>query len=220
LEKNGEQDIRFAWVKHEKDHLLFHLLKEREMKRETESNWIGTFSSSIDLKSALSKRFRNIVTPAGLANLIGKNDFPILDIVAESAKFVGSNAIFNRTLYNRGDSPAFNLRITNTEHQSQEKNQVEQVPLKRPFTRHCSLALNCKYQIPAGFDTLAPNWHDQTALIELHYDSIHGIHVSDVFQTELSFRSGSYSMNSQLKRRTYSYCEPIRIEILESTTVR
>lgn len=216
--KNGEQSMRFAWVKNEKDHSLFRLLKEHEIKRDSVSNWIETFSSSIDLKSALFKRFRNIVTPGKLAIMIAKNDFPILDIVAESPVVVGVNALLRRTLYNRGDSPAFNLRITNTEHENPGKNQNEPFFLKRPLTRHCSLPLNCKYKLPAGFNMLADRNHDQETLIQLEYDSIHGIHVSDVFLTTVGFRSGSLAVNSQLQERTYSYCEPLRIEISESAT--
>jgi hypothetical protein len=209
--KNNGQEIRFSWVKDEKDHLIFQLLKEHEQKRATESNWIDTFSTSVDLKNALYKRFRNLVTPAKLAELISKNEVPILDIVTESAEINGREVIFKKTIYNRGNSPAFNLEISF----KAEAQAGKSYPQKRLLTSNCSLSLNSIHRLPASA-MRADRRLDDEDLVQLDYDTIHGIHVSDNFRINLKVASDLVSHNSVLQSRKYSYCEPLRIEIDES----
>jgi hypothetical protein len=83
------------------------------------------------------------------------------------------------------------------------------------LTSNCSLSLNSIHRLPASA-MRADRRLDDEDLVQLDYDTIHGIHVSDNFRINLKVASDLVSHNSVLQSRKYSYCEPLRIEIDES----
>ncbi len=107
--------VDFTWVPN-KETDLFKLIDEhRTLKHDAESsNWYSTFSTSIDLKAAINKYFKQHLLPLQLTEAIQNNNFPILDFTVESeAKPThGSiSVIYHGKVTNIGGAPAFNCRI-------------------------------------------------------------------------------------------------------------
>jgi len=74
--------ITLPWISETKDFKLFALLEEHAKLQAdaTTSNWYSTFTSSIDLKAAISKHFEKRILPERLVQLIQDNEFPLFDV--------------------------------------------------------------------------------------------------------------------------------------------
>jgi hypothetical protein len=76
------------------------------------SNWYSTFTSSIDLKAAITKHFEKQILPERLVEAIQNNDFPLFNIEVDASSF-GSNIQFKFTtnITNISRVPAFNVDV-------------------------------------------------------------------------------------------------------------
>lgn len=109
---NGRtSSVRLSWVK---DRGLFELLAqhgELEANSAT-SNWYSTFTSSIDLKAAITKHFEKRILPERLVEAIQNNVFPLFNIEVDASSF-GSDIQFKFTtnITNISRVPAFNVDV-------------------------------------------------------------------------------------------------------------
>lgn len=113
--RNGRtSSVNLSWVTDNKDMGLFELLDEHaKLKADsTTSNWYSTFTSSIDLKAAITKHFEKRVLPERLVEAIQNNVFPLFSIEVEASPF-GSNIQFKfiEILTNISRVPAFNFDV-------------------------------------------------------------------------------------------------------------
>ncbi|MBL6987593.1 MAG: DUF4062 domain-containing protein [Methylobacter sp.] len=114
--RNGRtSSVIFSWVK---DIGLFELLDKHgglEANPIT-SNWYSTFTSSIDLKAAITKHFEKRILPERLVDAIQNNVFPLFDIKVEATFLdtqvgVGDRFKFEIYLTNISRVPAFNFEV-------------------------------------------------------------------------------------------------------------
>lgn len=79
--RNKQNDLKLSWID-KKDVGLFNLLNEHTpLETEaTTSNWYDTFTSSIDLKAAITKHFEKRMLPERLTQAIQSNNFPLIDM--------------------------------------------------------------------------------------------------------------------------------------------
>jgi hypothetical protein len=119
--KGRNADIsNLSWVKHEKDLKLFSFFEEHKLLREnaTVSNWYSTFTSSIDLKAAIIKRFEKRISSERLIQMMQDNKFPLIDIKVKH----DYQQIVEATLVNVSSVPAFNFNV----YWEKQKNKNEQ----------------------------------------------------------------------------------------------
>ncbi len=116
--KERKEPVKLSWVTEDKDLGLFELLNEhaRLQVDSTASNWYATFTSSIDLKAAITKHFEKRILPERLVEAIQNNVFPLFDIKVEASPiyidkyFVGMWG-FKINLTNISRVPAFHSEV-------------------------------------------------------------------------------------------------------------
>lgn len=111
--RNGRtNDIKYSWVA-DKDVGLFKLLDEyaKPQADATRSNWYDPFTSSIDLKAAITKHFEKRILPKRLVEAIQNNVFPLFDIKVETTKHGENARVITANLTNISRVPAFNLNV-------------------------------------------------------------------------------------------------------------
>jgi hypothetical protein len=114
--KNGRrEDVGIMWVK-KPDFGLFSLLDEhtRLIKEAVSTNWYTTFSTSVDLKAAVTKRLEGMVLPIRLTEAIASNRFPVFNILVSSELGHVDNheaIICSVQLTNVGGGTAFNCTL-------------------------------------------------------------------------------------------------------------
>lgn len=179
---------------------LFQLLDEHSklFKNET-NNWFDTFTSSVDLKAAIAKRFRPKLLPVKLLDAINQNNFPLFEVEVEV------NCSLNRVhvatiVKNVGGSPAFSVRSGWTaDNQTLERMMI--APL-RDF--HMEFIIN---RIPNG------PVHGSRALF-VHYSSAIGISVEDHFEIEFDVRiDGTQVKGGRLANRRFVVAPELQIEL-------
>ncbi len=106
--------IKLSWATEVKDIGLFELLDKHGglEASSTTSNWYSTFTSSIDLKAAITKHFEKRILPERLVDAIQNNVFPLFNIEVDASSF-GSNIQFKFTtnITNISRVPAFNVNV-------------------------------------------------------------------------------------------------------------
>jgi len=99
-----------SWISKKEDIGLLKLLDEHAKLQadSTTSNWYSTFTSSIDLKAAITKHFEKRILPERLIQAIQNNNFPLFDITVETTQHEnGHGLIFHVNLINISRVPAF-----------------------------------------------------------------------------------------------------------------
>lgn len=107
--------LKLSWVRDRKDWGLFELLKEHDplaADRES-SNWYDTFTSSVDLKAAISKALESSLLPSRVVEAIQDNRFPVvrtLMSVASLPKYMTTDFGCKVEVRNVGGGPAFDFK--------------------------------------------------------------------------------------------------------------
>jgi hypothetical protein len=112
--RNGSVVKKLSWVKDQKDWKLFEILDDHKKldADATTSNWYFTFTSSIDLKAAITKHFEKRILPERLAQEIHNNNFPLFDIKVDSPLETNQTKIVVQVnLTNISRVPAFNFNV-------------------------------------------------------------------------------------------------------------
>ena len=129
--------LDFSWVQ-ENDTGLFDLLDEHMKLKggSSRSNWRDTFTTSVDLKAAISNRFQKQLLPRSVVTAMQRNEFPIIQLRAK-VSFENMNGVsglnFSMTVKNHGGSPAFHVR-TFWETNSTQKGEPEILSVNQEFT--------------------------------------------------------------------------------------
>jgi len=111
--RNGQtNDIKYSWVA-DKGIGLFKLFDEHAKLQAdaTTTNWYTPFTSSIDLKAAVTKYFEPRILPKRLVEAIQNNVFPLFDIKVEIIKHGENFRVITANLTNISRVPAFNLNV-------------------------------------------------------------------------------------------------------------
>ncbi|MBD3673095.1 MAG: DUF4062 domain-containing protein [Planctomycetaceae bacterium] len=115
--KNDKQsDLKLTWVEQE-EFRLFELLSEHRklIEGKSNSNWVDFFSSSIDLKKSIQKKFETMMRPQQLADAIAHNEFPLFDVQSRTEDTSRADQIKELTckctITNVGGASAFNVQI-------------------------------------------------------------------------------------------------------------
>jgi hypothetical protein len=108
--RSGE--VTFSWID-KKDIGLFTLLDGHAPleANATTSNWYSTFTSSIDLKAAVTKHFEKRILPERLVQAIQNNNFPLFDIKVSISKLNINQFKVEANLTNVSHVPAFKFNI-------------------------------------------------------------------------------------------------------------
>lgn len=109
--KNKKAPVALIWVQ-ENDFGIFGILDEhkRLQAQSKKSNWCDTFTSSIDLKAAIAKRFEGRTLPQRLVDAIQRNEFPIISVSAVALESKDRRDRMNQyalRIQNVGGAPAF-----------------------------------------------------------------------------------------------------------------
>ncbi len=114
--KNKGKPIDFEWVISGNEG-LFDLMKEHAKLSVSAkaSNWKTTFTNSVDLKAAISKRFESRLMPQRIVAAIQANLFPMIEVQAkvneETQGDMYSRSFSLRTTFkNVGGAPAFDFK--------------------------------------------------------------------------------------------------------------
>ena len=193
-------EVTFAWID-KKDIGLFTLLDGHAPleANATTSNWYSTFTNSIDLKAAITKRFEKRILPERLVQAIQNNNFPIIDV-----KFVNgpnsttsngrTTASFKVIITNISSVPAFNLNACWYDDKKSEK--------IFPATHAISM------QFTAQFNNYC-NENNVWKYFIVEYESSIGISVHEQFCT----KSNATIQGGKLIDRKYYRSSNISIEI-------
>ena len=219
--RNQDTPPGLSWIRANDDKKIFEILKEHESRSTDKSNWFSIFTNSLDLKSTLSGRFRKIITPQKLSDLLNKNQFPVLDLVFESMQHKSSHGndggmLVHLVLHNRGISPAFNLFLKNVYF---NKSEPVKDGLHSSFVGPFYKDSNHPIDVLFFYDLMEQEDHELVGryMLKCEYDTIFGVHVSDSFSFILRVSNEGRLHRTMLESREYSYCEPIRIEIKEQS---
>ena len=114
---NGRNDsLKLPWVSHKDIGLLKLLDAHSPLESDsTKSNWIFTFTNSVDLKKAINKHFESRILPQRLIEAIQNNTFPLFDIEVKTVlKQELINIVSSVTAYisNISRAPAFKLYLS------------------------------------------------------------------------------------------------------------
>lgn len=120
-----ESSIKYLWVS-DKNTRLFELLNEhsRLQSDSSNSNWYSTFTSSIDLKAAITKHFEKRILPKRVVEAIQNNTFPLIDINVEIENHQNDSFVIKTNITNVSSAPAFNFQFywENKDKQSETAN--------------------------------------------------------------------------------------------------
>ena len=80
IQKNNSESVKTAWID-ERNLGLFDLMEEHRSlsKGREDSNWLTTFSTTVDLKLAIEKQLEDAVKPRVLTEAVEKNQFPTFE---------------------------------------------------------------------------------------------------------------------------------------------
>src|SRR6185295_4624365 len=104
--------VDLSWIQNDNDRGLLDLLDEHSklVGKSPVSNWYASFTSSIDLKSAIRKYFKTKILPSRLIDAIQRNQFPLFEIDVEATQQTLGTVLslsFRITATNVGGAPAF-----------------------------------------------------------------------------------------------------------------
>jgi hypothetical protein len=217
--RNMENPPELSWIRTNADQKIFELLKEHESRSRDKSNWFSIFTNSLDLKSTLSGRFRKVITPQRLSDLLNRNQFPVLDLVFGFMQHKASlgdegGMLINLVLHNRGISPAFNLLLKNV-YFSKFGSAEEELHSSSvsPFYKDSNHPIDVLFP----YEIMEREDHELVGryMLKCEYDTVFGVHVSDSFSFILKISNEGKKHRTTLESREYSYGDPIRIEIKE-----
>ena len=181
--------LDFSWV-HENDTGLFDLLDEHMKLKggSGRSNWRDTFTTSVDLKAAITKRLEKQLLPKNVVAAMQRNEFPIIQLRAK-VTFDNMNRVpclhFSMIVKNHGGSPAFHVR-TYWEKDSSRKGEPEILSVDQEF------ALQAFYEGVTFTDVYV-----------VEYESPIGIKVVDRFKVHGSLKGTLIIGGANLESRRY-----------------
>lgn len=204
-----DPDIALSWVQSPKDHGLFELLDEHTklVAKSPVTNWYSSFSTSVDLKSALRKYLGSKILPELVTAAIQQNQFPLCDIdVTTEPRF--QNGIwclyFRVEVTNVGGSPAFNFKL------------YYEASKKKPNRSEVSiLAPGASTTLSFFFGLLNGVCPDQCLIAE--YSSPIGVSVKDVFLVGGRMLPDEQTVigGGRLSNRTFHRCSDLTIKIVD-----
>ncbi len=204
--RNKKKDeIELAWVE-SKNHGLFDLLDEHMplVSKKNGSNWIHTFTSSVDLNTAVRKTFGAIVLPERVVSAIQHNEFPIID-VSVKVEYVASGSRGSPYLsiatdvVNVGGGPAFNVRVHLDSEESAKIPEMVVMPTGKRFPM-CS-----QYPLLTGSEC--------NLTLVVSYESAIGVSVSDRFKIHGAKYGNALSSGGILESRSYRRCSEVTVVI-------
>lgn len=196
--RNGRtSSVKLSWVK---DRGLFELLvKHGELEaNSTTSNWYSTFTSSIDLKAAITKHFEEQILPERLVEAIQNNVFSLFDIKVDITELSNNVRCITASLTNISRVPAFNLNVYWESCEDEEKFECS------IFSRDRTLLMNHAW--------LDSNPVEKFLVVE--YEGLIGISVCDRFCICSSLAGrGAILMSGKLVDQKFQRSAGVSIEI-------
>ncbi len=205
-----KKELNLTWVQSNKDYGLFKMLAEhrKPKARSKTSNWFTPFTSSVDLKASLQRRFEASVLPQRLVDALHDHRFPLFDVDVDVEYMPSGPApclSLKCTVSNIGGAAAFNF-IAHWDHDSGDKNSEA---IMAPGQ---SLLLSHLYMLgPQHMETKKHLW--------LEYESAIGIAVVDDFYVSGRVELGPQPMimkGARLEKRKFRRAERPVIEIDDS----
>lgn len=199
--RNGRtSSVKLSWATGVKDIGLFELLDKHgglEASSIT-SNWYSTFTSSIDLKAAITKHFEKRILPERLVGAIQNNVFPLFDIKVEITGLSNNVRLIAASLTNISRVPAFNLNVCWESCEDEEKFECS------IFSRDRTLLMNHL-------------WRDSNPVekfLIVEYESPIGISVCDRFCISSSLAGGgAILMSGKLVDQKFQRSAGVSLEI-------
>src|SRR5262249_51191735 len=165
--RNGKKaDVDLLWVS-KKDLALFDFLEERRTLTADKDrpNWFTTFTSSTDLKAALTKYFDNAFLPQRLADAIYKGKFPLFHVDVRTQKMGSQVVSVTIEATNKGQATALNPKFYFSGEEAESVNKMTFVAPNQTISRI--------------YDTSVYN--DTSIKLNLEYESMMGIRVIEQF---------------------------------------
>lgn len=136
--RNGKKDdVALQWVG-KKDLGLFDFLEERRTLTADKGkpNWFTTFTSSSDLKAALTKYYDEAFLPQRLAEAISNSTFPIFHVTTESEQIQNTFAVnVSVEAMNNGTTSAINVHFYFDNETADQANGTDFVAPKQTIKR-------------------------------------------------------------------------------------
>jgi Domain of unknown function (DUF4062) len=200
--RNGrDRSIKYMWVS-DKNTRLFELLNEHSKLQSdsSNSNWYSTFTSSIDLKAAISKHFEKRILPKRVVEAIQNNTFPLIDVNVEIENTQNNTFIIRTNITNVSNAPAFKFDV-------HWEGKDRQPGTAKVFLSKQSTCMTVFWEPGYEVDKI-----EKFLIIE--YQSALGISIRDKFCINVKFFSPQSILRSgTLIERKYSRSPEIVIEI-------
>jgi len=178
--KNKKKSVEHPWV-NAKDVGLFEFLDEhKELTADhRQNNWYWTFTSSVDLKSAIRRHIDQQIKPQLVVDAIADNRFPLFDVVQDTDLLQLGHVQSLKvqvTMTNVGGSAAFNFAA-----RWKTKDAIRE-----------SKAIVAPGQSVVGtlLANLKMGGSEVQTELNLDYDSAMGVHVTETYDVKAFLKGG------------------------------
>ncbi len=203
-EQNKEREnLKLTWVKNPADWKLFDLLSEHAKltKDLTRSNWFTSFSTSVDLKAAVSKSFEADLLKHRIVELINNNRFPIVSAAAnvETNQRMRAHPRYSAQIdfKNSGGAPAFNLRLKWADEEEWSLGKLLSVGESVPIC----LSKEISYDVA------------QTAMIDVCYEAAIGVKMIEQYELTTLFQRHDFRFGVRQLSKEYARIPPLEVEL-------